>query len=579
MQNTLPQQFFATAEKFSKRPALRYKKDNTWFALTFKEVESQIKDFASGLSQLGCQKDDRVAILSANRPEWVVADLGIMSIGAVVVTVHTTFSPKLIAHVLKDSKVKFLVVSNQEQLTKVILYQKQLPDLKEIIYFDLAKPMNDIVDIKQISFDKVVEMGKSGQEAGSKKQEASGLEDDIASIIYTSGTTGTPNGVILTHQNFLSNAQAALQAVPVTEKDMLLSFLPLSHVLERTAGYYAPLVLSGACIAYAESPKTLVNDLKQIKPTILISVPRIFERFHKSVWEKVKEGNNFKKKLFIKALKQQKGTFKYKIFDYLVFKKIRAALGGRFRLTISGGSSLNPKLGKFFDKIGIVILEGYGMTETSPVITANRVGKIKFGTVGQALPGVEIKIADDKEILVKGPNIMKGYTSLQRDVFDSDGWFHTGDLGFLDSQGYLTIIGRKKEMIVLATGKNVWPENIEQVLNNDRFINQSMIIGHNRQFVTALIIPDWNEIKRHRKEKNLPSMSPENLIKEEDIINLYKDRLDCYNEDFGQWEYPKKFTLLENEFSQENEELTPTLKLRRKVILEHYKKEVEGMYE
>lgn len=574
MEKTLPKQFFITAKKFSKRTALKYKKDNTWFALNFAEVESQIKNFASGLVHLGCRQGDRVAILSENRPEWVIADLATMSIGGVVVTVHTTFSPKLTAHVLKDSKAKFLVVSDQEQLTKVLLYLKELPALQVIIYLDLAKPINDVIDVKQISFDQVLETGKNNQNDNKSEVQP----DDVCSIIYTSGTTGLPNGVILTHKNFLSNAAAALECVPVTEKDTLLSFLPLSHVLERTAGYYAPLVLRGACIAYAESPKTLVDDLKQVKPTILISVPRIFERFHKSVWEKVKQGSEFKKKLFIKALRQQKGTLAYKVFDRLVFKKIRAALGGRFRLTISGGSSLNPKLGKFFDKIGIVILEGYGMTETSPVITVNRQGQVKFGTVGTALPGVEVKIDKDKEILVRGPNIMKGYTTLQREVIDAEGWFHTGDLGFMDKDGYLTIIGRKKEMMVLSNGKNVWPEKIEQVLNADRFISQSIILGQGRKFVSALIVPDWNEVKRYCQENNLPTKSPENLIKDPKIINLYQDRLNCYQENFAEWEQPKKFALLEDEFSQENEELTPTLKLRRKVIEEHYRKEIEGMY-
>ncbi|MBU1164789.1 long-chain fatty acid--CoA ligase [Patescibacteria group bacterium] len=580
MPNTIPQQFFQTAQKYPKRQALKYKKDDTWMAMSFLEVENQVKDFASGLKHLGCKKGDRVAILSHNRPWWVVADLAIMSVGAVVVTVHTTFSPKLTAHVLRDSRSKFLVVSDQEQLTKVLLYQKELPDLQKIIYIDLAKPMNDIVDIRQLSFDEVLELGRRNKQSAVSSKLASDKlsEDDIASIIYTSGTTGNPNGVILTHKNFLSNSISATKAVPIFSKDTFLSFLPLSHILERTGGYYAPFVVTGACMAFAQSPKTLIDDLKAVKPTMLISVPRIFERFHKSVWDKVKAGSDFKRKLFINALKQQKGTWQYKIFDILVFKKIRGALGGRFRMTISGGSSLNPKLGKFFDKVGIIIIEGYGMTETSPIIAVNREGKIKYGTVGQAIEGVEIKIADDKEILVKSPGIMKGYTSLDREVIDQDGWFHTGDLGFLDNEGYLTIIGRKKEMMVLQTGKNIWPEKIEQVLNTDRFISQTVIIGHDKQYVTVLIVPDWSEVKNYRKEKNLSSKSPDNLITDSDMIKLYEERLECYKENFGEWELPKKFALLTDELSQENEELTPTLKLRRKTIEKNYSKEIGGMY-
>lgn len=573
---TIPAKFNETANKFSKRPALKFKYQGAYISISFKELQQRINELALGFLELGIVKADKVALLCENRSEWVRADLAALNLGAITVPVHTTLSPKIIKHILNDSAARIILVSNQEQFNKLMQVINELPDLRTVIYINLDH-QQEIKDKKLISLDDVMKLGRKSKQ----KISAEVKEDDVASIVYTSGTTAMPKGVMLTHKNFMFDAEAAVTAVPVDEKDTLLSFLPLTHVLERTAGYYAPLVCRGACIAYAESIKTLKTNLKEIKPTVLVSIPRIFEKVHSGIWDKVKDGGDLKYKIFLWALKQEPGSFKYKLADILVFKKIRKAFGGHLRLTISGGATLNHKLARFFSRIGIDIVEGYGLTETSPIVTANRLDNIKFGTVGQQLPGVEIKIAKDKEILVRGPLIMKGYykrEDLTKEVIDEDGWFYTGDLGFLNSEGFLAIIGRKKEMIALSNGKIAWPEELEVTLNNDKFINQSMVYGDKKSYLTALLIPDWQEVARSLGDLGITSKEPDQLIKEEKLIELYKQRINKINQQFADWEKIRKFTLLTKEFSAEKDEITPTMKLRRPVIEDHHKKEIEAMY-
>ena len=575
---TIPQQFATIARKFSQRPALKFKFQGAYISLSFSNLQKQINVLVQGLQALGLQKGERLAILSENRSEWVRADLASLTLGAISVPVHTTLSPVIIQHILNDCGAKILLVSNQTQLAKIALVADQLTALATIIYINLDAPANQLAQKKLISLEAVMKLGKNS----SAEIKVSASRHDVATIIYTSGTTALPKGVMLSHHNLLFDAEAALTVVPVTEKDILLSFLPLSHVLERTAGYYAPLVLRGACVAYAENPKTLAQNLKEIRPTILISVPRIFEKIHTSIWEKVKSSPKFKRQLFVWALKQTPGTWAHQLADWLVFKKIKRQLGGKFRFTISGGASLNPKLARFFDRLGLKIIEGYGLTETSPVITVNRPNRYKFGTVGQQLPGVEIQIAADKEILTRGPMVMKGYynnQTLTQETIDTTGWLHTGDLGFIDNEGFLTIIGRKKEMISLSNGKIVWPEQLEIILDNDRFINQSMIYGNNRSYLIALLIPDWPEVNRDLETLGISGKEPEELINEPKLQQLFRERLDKINEQLADWEKIRKFTLLAKEFSQEKDELTPTLKLRRKTIEEHYKKQLENLYQ
>jgi long-chain acyl-CoA synthetase len=500
------------------------------------------------------------------------------------VPLHITLNSKAICNILNHSEAKILIVSNAELLHKVLLCLDELLFLKKIICIE-----NFFIEIKDSSIEilnwKKAEENLINSQLYGKTQSTKidSNINDICSIIYTSGTTGEPKGVLLTHKNLLSNVESLNKAIPVKENDIFLSFLPLSHTLERMAGQMVP-ILFGATIAYAENAKTLVQNLKEVRPTILISVPRIFEKFHDKIWDKINQSSDIKKQIFKWSLKQKKGTIGYLCADYLAFKKVRNNLGGRLRLTISGGASLNLKLVKFFNKVGIIILEGYGLTETSPVISVNTENDICLGSVGKSLPEVLIKInKETKEVLVKGANVFSGYLNNKEETekcFDSDNWFKTGDLGFISEKGFLTIIGRKKEMLITNGGKNVWPEPIENLLNDDRFVSQSMVIGNNKKFISALIVPDWQEVEIFIKQNNFQLQGHDKLVKNVEILKLFLQRLnEKINANLNDFEKIKAFVLLPQEFSQEQGELTPTLKLRRHIIELHYKKEIETLYQ
>ncbi|OGY45779.1 MAG: hypothetical protein A3A24_01950 [Candidatus Buchananbacteria bacterium RIFCSPLOWO2_01_FULL_46_12] len=575
---TIPQKFNETAAKFASRPALKFKYQGAYISLSFAELQQRVTVLAKGLKALGVKTKDRLAILSENRSEWIRMDLATLFLGAISIPVHTTLSSKIIKHILADSGSKVLLVSNQQNFDKVAAVLADLPELQTIIYINLDQPEQQLAEKIIISLDDVMALGEKSDEQIIDQSQP----DGIASIVYTSGTTAMPKGVMLTHNNFIFNAEAAVTVVPVTEHDTLLSFLPLTHVLERTAGYYASLVCRGACLAFAESIKTLGVNLQEVKPTILVSVPRVFEKIHKDIWDKLKAAGGLKYKIFLWSLKQIPGRWQYRLADFLVFKKIRAKLGGHFRFTIAGGATLNPKLARFFSRVGIKILEGYGLTETAPVVSVNRLNNVRFGTVGSQLPGVEIKIAPDKEILISGPNVMKGYynnPALTAEVIDAEGWFHSGDLGFMDSEGFLTIVGRKKEMISMSNGKIVWPEQLELELNNDRFISQSIVYGDNRSYLTVLIVPNWQEVSRELEALGIKSREPDQLAQEPKLIELFGQRLEKINEQFADWEKIREFRILAREFSQEKDELTPTLKLRRKTIEQNYQKHFAQMYQ
>ncbi|MFA6428472.1 MAG: long-chain fatty acid--CoA ligase [Candidatus Buchananbacteria bacterium] len=570
---TLPEQFFVTAKKFPDKTALKYKQSGAYLELTFNELAKQIKTVAQALLKLGLSPTERVAVLAPNCPEWVMLDLGIMLAGGITVPIHTTFSPKLIAGVIKNSNAQILVVSTQEQLNKIGLIISEIPQVRKIIYLN-ADYLNNLPAKLATAWADFLCL--TSTETVWPKIEAK----DICSIIYTSGTTGEPKGVALTHKNFLSDAQACAQVVPVTKEDTLLSLLPLSHVFERTAGYYTPLLFAGATIAYAESFKEFSKNLREVNPTILVSVPRVFEKMQDSIWQKMRQRGKFTLKLFYWALKQPSGSVTQWLAELLILKKIRKALGTNFRFAIAGGSALSLRQAKFFNKIGLAVYQGYGLTEASPVVATNYPAQQERGTVGKALPGVEIKIANDKEILVRGPNVMKGYwedDEATREALDEQGYLHTGDLGHLSNQGYLTIIGRKKEMIVTAGGKNFWPEILEEKLNETKYISQTMVIGNNRKHLAALIVPDWINLKRYLQENKI-EVPQDEILNQPSVLQLYRQNINTATQYLAEYEKIIKFVLVVNEFTQEREELTPTLKLRRSVIATHYKKEIEQMY-
>lgn len=575
---TIPQQFKDIASRFPQRPALRFKYHGAYIAITFAELERRVTILAKGLHELGVGAGDRVAILSENRSEWIRTDLATLSLGGIIVPVHTTVSPQMISHILNDAGAQVLVISTQEQFNKIALIADQLSSLTTIIAINLDQqtPL-PLGEVRLLSLDAVMELG----EQSTWQISTTVQPDDLASIVYTSGTTALPKGVMLTHWNFLYDAEASLEGLPVSETDVLLSFLPLSHVLERTAGYYAPFLCRGACIAFAESPATLAANLREVKPTIIVAVPRVFEKIHKSIWDGVKKAGGLRYRLFLWALHQPPKTFKHSLARALVFRRVLAKLGGRFRFVISGGATLNHKLARFFERVGIIIIEGYGLTETAPAITCNRLHNYKFGTVGQQLPGCEVIIAPDKEILVRGPQVMKGYyhnEQLTRETIDPDGWLHTGDLGFMSSDGFLVIIGRKKEMISLSNGKIAWPEQLELLLNNDRLISQSIVFGQNRSYLTALLVPDWQEVNRMLEPQGIMNREPAELIKEPKLIELFNQRIETINRQLAEWEKIRQFGLLPREFSAQKDELTPTLKLSRHTIEHHFQTELDQLY-
>jgi long-chain acyl-CoA synthetase len=424
---------------------------------------------------------------------------------------------------------------------------------------------------------------------------AEGSGDDLATIIYTSGTTGEPKGVMLTHDNFLSNIRSVLKVVDINESDICLSFLPLSHVFERVA-YYLFLFVGGR-IAYAESIDQLMANMAEVHPTILISVPRIYEKAYGRILDRVRESSGLKRAIFYSSLNcglkvsakllagEEPGVwlrFRHRIADKLVFSKLRQNFGGRIRFMISGGAPLSKQIGEFFYAAGLVILEGYGLTETSPVISANLVEKIRFGSVGPILPDVEVRFAGDGEIQVRGPNVMKGYFNLPQDTaetIDGEGWFSTGDIGHLDHDGFLVITDRKKALIVTAGGKNVAPAGIENALSTDKFISQAFAYGDRRKYITALIAPDWERIENYAREHKIPFSSHEELCQNEVINDLMRKRVDLALKDFSPFEQVKRFKLMEKEFSQEEGEVTPTLKLKRKEITSRYFKDLEALYD
>ena len=468
--------------------------------------------FGNGLSTLGVQKDDRVALLSENRPEWAITDFGSLKVGAVTVPMFSTLTAAQVSYILKDSGSKIICVSTEAQLKKVLSIRDEVPTLEHIIVFD---PIEGETAEGVTQFEAVCHRGED-----SGLQTPPTTEDDIATIIYTSGTTGNPKGVMLTHANFIFNLQACKSLIDVSETDVLLSFLPLSHVFERLGGHYVPL-FSGAKVAYAESTFTVARNMQEVSPTVMLSVPRLYETMHDRVLSAVQAGSSLKQKIFhwgvsvgsavSSAIQQGKKSsailgLKQRIADKLVFAKLKAATGGRLRFFVSGGAALPQAIAEFFHAAGILILEGYGLTETSPVISLNHPAKWRFGTVGAPVPGIEVKIAEDGEILTRGPHVMKGYFNNETEtaeVIDADGWFYTGDIGIIDEDGFVQITDRKKNIIVLSNGKNVAPQPIESELVQSPFISQIMVVGSERKNLAALIVPNLTHLRRGHPKMTL----------------------------------------------------------------------------
>ncbi len=570
-------------------PALAYKqKGDTYQDISYSDFGDSIQQFSNGLRSLGVEKGDRIAILSENRPEWAISDFSILKIGAINVPMFSTLTAAQVAYILNDSGAKIICVSTVKQLEKVVTIRDNLETLETIILYDSTE---DELPDGVVSFADVRKNGKDIE----IENDNNVTEDDIATIIYTSGTTGNPKGVMLTHANFLFNFNACKSLVDVGETDVLLSFLPLSHVFERLGGHYVPL-FSGAKIAYAENTFTVAQNMQEVSPTVMLSVPRLYETMHDRVLRAVEAGSSLKQKIFhwgvavgskISSSIQQGQkpsvilSIKQSIADKLVFAKLKAATGGNLRFFISGGAALPQSIAEFFHAAGILILEGYGLTETSPVISLNYPDKWKFGTVGVPVPGIEVQIAEDGEILTRGPHVMKGYFNNDEataEVIDSEGWFYTGDIGLIDEDGFIKITDRKKNIIVLSNGKNVAPQPIESQLIQSPFINQIMLVGNERKNVAALIVPNFDALKSWGTENGLDTSEISKMLKTREVQQHIQKEIRERLTDFADFEQVRRFALLEREFSQEEDEMTPTLKLKRNVIIEKFSDEIEGMY-
>lgn len=597
----IPHIFRETVKKHGSKDALGKKDKATdqYKYITYNELENRVDHFASAMLELGINSQDKIALMSENSPEWVITDLGAMSVAALNVPVYPTLTYQQLEYILNNCGARGIVVSNDTHYQKVVKLFDKVPTLEFVIHVDDVKKAEHS-KIKTYSFDEILELGKQNLDKNKKSIEdrTNNIDkNDVCSIIYTSGTTGDPKGVMLTHGNFMSNAVESAKLLLEGNDNLELSFLPLSHVLERVV-YYAVVVVCGQKVAYAESVETITKNLLEVHPTILVSVPRIYEKIHSKVMEGIVSAPPLRQKIFNWAVKVGKEYYEaqkygkglsfilemeHKLAHKLVFSKIHEKTGGNIQMFVSGGAPLMREIAEFFAYIGLPILEGYGLTETSPVICFNRKGNIKFGTVGQTIPDVLVKIAEDGEILCKGPNVMTGYYNnpvATDEAIDKEGWFHTGDIGELDSENFLKITDRKKEIIVMSNGKNVAPQPIENLMKTSRYIEQIALIGDNKKYISALVVPNFENLKLKAKELGVNTDSKEEMCKDKKINEFMRGEIDIVSADkVAKFEQIKKFVLLPDEFSLEKNQITPTLKLKRKVISQSFEGEIKSMYD
>jgi long-chain acyl-CoA synthetase len=587
MKRTIAAMFQEVAGRGADRPALLHKENGSYVPITWRQYRQQVEHLANWLMSIGLQAGDRVALLCETRYEWVVADMAMHHAGLVNVPIYPTLTARQAAYILQDSGAKAVVLAGRKQLDKVFEIVDECPDLGEILMIG-GDALPDSGRTVHRWADALAKGATLEADFANQRNERlnAATADAMCSIIYTSGTTGNPKGVMLSHQNFLSNAAAIVPLAGLSPEDTTLSFLPLSHVLERMV-YYAA-TLSGATMAYAESIDTVAANLAEVRPTLMATVPRLLEKVYGRIMEGVQSGSGLKRKLFDWALQVGRrhrlegkpDPIQYAIADKLVFSKIRQRLGGRLRLMVCGGAPMVKEIGQFFYAAGLTVCEGYGLTETSPVISFNRPEHVKYGTVGQVLPDVTVRIAEEGEICVKGPNVMLGYYQLpdaNAEVFDADGWFHTGDVGELDSEGFLRITDRIKELIVLSNGKKVAPQPIENLLKTSPYIEQAMVVGEAKKYCTCLIVPNTEKLQAFAQSQGLQA-SKTDLLAHHQVQDLYRQEIDRLSKDLAQFERLKKFALLHKEWTVESGELTPTLKCKRKIILANYADQVSGMY-
>jgi long-chain acyl-CoA synthetase len=587
---TIARLFLHLTETYKKPGLLIYKKDGRYVPLSTEEVRQEVERIALGLRWLGVVPGDKVILLAENGPWWAMADYAILSIGAITVPIYTSLVPDQIKYIINDSDAKVVIVSDRNLWEKTAAVKKDLLKVAQFISFE-RKPAEGVLPLEKIEAEgekaRLTDPRLFGMTAQAVKPE------DTASIIYTSGTTGIPKGVLLSHANFMSNVEILSKILPFGDKDTDLSFLPLSHVLERLVTF--AFMSRGVSMAYAESIETVAENLKEVKPTLMVSVPRLFEKIYARVMDTVLTGSSLKKKIFFWALKVGKtygeltlqkrpipGSLRRRrnIAHKLVFSKILEKTGGRVHFFVSGGAPLAKDIAEFFYALGIVVLEGYGLTESSPVIAVNTFENLKFGTVGKPIPGVEVKIAPDGEILARGPNIMRGYYKKDEETREAleGGWLHTGDIGHLDAEGFLVITDRKKDLIVTSGGKNVAPQPIENVLKQNPYIANAVVIGGSRKFIAALIVPNIEKLEEYAKSEGVAYVNRKDLIQNEAVVRFLLGEVDRSTPNLAPYEKVKKIALLERDFEIERGEITPTLKVKRNIVEDKYKELIDSLY-
>lgn len=590
---TVAELFIKSAKKNNRADALNFKKNGEWQKISSDEMISRAENIALGLYDLGLRKGDRIALIAANSPEWTLTDAGCQFAGIVDAPVYTTLALDGVKYIINDAGAKILFLENAESYERLRETLSECPTLERIIFFNSA-------DTEIENSMSLAELETRGAKLKIEKPElineltAQISASDIATLIYTSGTTGEPKGVMLTHENLVSNTLDAGAEHTFTAKDKPLSVLPFSHVFERTGMYL--YIHNGMAVFYAESIDKAADNLAEVKPTMFVGVPRIFEKVYSKAKVKAAQASPLREKIFDWAIDVAKEhalrnenkqpiprmlAVKHSIADKIVYKKLRDFFGGNLSFCISGGAALSDDIYLIFTGAGISIVQGYGLTETSPVISTNTQINSRLGTVGKPIRNVSVRIAEDGEIEVSGPNVMLGYYNkpeATKDAFTEDGWFKTGDIGTLDADGFLKITDRKKELFKTSGGKYIAPSPIEQKIKASRFVSQVVLVGNERKFPAALIVPNFEQLESYAKHKNLDIKTPADFCRHPKIIDLIERQIAELTEHLSNYEKVKKIALLENELTVETGELTPTLKVKRRVVDEKYRDIIEQIY-
>lgn len=589
---TIPALFIYAAEKFDRSDALNYKRDGVWNRISSFEVVRRAENIALGLRSLGVAKGERAAILSANSPEWTLTDAGCQFAGVIDVPIYTTLSSDQVKYILNDSSSRVLFVDTFTAFERVKDAVAECSSVEHIVFFDAP----DNVPSNAISLADLEARGRElrGREPDLIAALANAVEpEDIATLIYTSGTTGEPKGVMLSHTNLISNAIDASNQLAFSPTDVCLSVLPLSHVFERTGMYL--YFVNGMAVYYAESVEKVPDNLKEVRPTIILGVPRIFEKVFEKARLKAARSSALKERIFDFAIDAAKRfaraneegkvslglKVRHALAEKLVLSKFREFFGGRLRYCITGGAALADEIYLIFTGADIAIMQGYGMTEASPVISANSPDFKRIGTVGVAIRNVRVRIADDGEIEVNSPGVMKGYFNkpdATKEAFTPDGWLRTGDIGRIDEDGFLIITDRKKELFKTSGGKYIAPSPIEQMIRSSKFVNQVVLVGNERKFPAALIVPNFEMLASYAELKGLDLKTPAEFCRSEKILDLFERKVAEATQNLSQFEKVKKIALIENELTVENGELTPTLKVKRRVVDELYRSTIDALY-